>query len=324
MSKVNGTKRALHVATMSGWYRFEQDGREWKQVKRHLSYWSLTCLAVDPEQPELIYAGTEHSGLFLSKNGGAEWMRANPNVPKMMLFSALALNGSVMVGTIPSAVYQSKKEGGWEELEGVRVNSRAATFPPSPELQSRARYLARDPLEPTRLYAGIEVGGLLVSDDSGRSWRPANEGLTDPDVHEVLSCEHKPGLVLAACGEGAFRSFDRAAHWEEVTPASHEYGMSVTEDCSGVVYLGSAKGRPNTWIREEGANAAIFRSNDSGSRWEIVIGHLQGGVMSMCPRLDASGIFAGTSDGTLFAIGEGGARVIATGLPAITAVRLGA
>jgi photosystem II stability/assembly factor-like uncharacterized protein len=323
MTKFNGTKCALHVATMSGWYRFEQDGREWKPIKRHLSYWALTCLAVDPEQPELVYAGTEHSGLFLTKNGGAQWMRANPNVPKMMLFSALALDGSVMVGTIPAAVYRSTKEGGWEELEGVRLNSGAASFPPSPELQSRARYLACDPLDSTRLYAGIEVGGLLVSDDRGRSWHSANEGLRDPDVHEVLPCEHKPGLVLAACGEGVFRSFDRAARWEEITPASHDYGMSVTE-ANGALYLGSAKGRPNTWIREEGANAAIFRSEDSGSPWEVVVDNLQGGVMSMCPRPDATGIFAGTSDGTLFAVDESGARVIATGLPAVTALRLGA
>jgi photosystem II stability/assembly factor-like uncharacterized protein len=324
MSKFNGTKRALHVATMSGWYRFEQDGREWKQVKRYLSYWTLTCLAVDPEQPELVYAGTEHSGLFWTKDGGAQWIRANPNVPKMMLFSALAFDGAVMVGTIPSAVYRSKREGGWEELEGVRVNSAGAAFPPSPELQSRTRYLALDPLEPTRLYAGIEVGGLLVSDDSGRRWRPANEGLSDPDVHEILPCENNAGVVFAACGEGAFRSFDRAAHWKEITPPTHDYGMSIAEDSSGTVYLGSAKGRPNTWIREEGANAAIFRSDDSGSQWEIVTDKLQGGVMNMCPRPDRNGIFAGTSDGTLLAIDDSGARVIASGLPGITAVKLGA
>jgi photosystem II stability/assembly factor-like uncharacterized protein len=323
MSAYNN-KTALHVATMSGWYRFEQDGREWKQVKRYLTYWTLTCLAVDPEQPELIYAGTEHSGLFLTKDGGAHWMRANPNVPKMMLFSALALNGGVIVGTVPSAVYRSKREGGWEELEGVRVNSAGASFPPSPELQSRARYLAIDPLTPTRLYAGIEVGGLLVSDDAGKSWRPANEGLTDPDVHEVLPCEFKPGLVLAACGEGVFRSFDRAAHWEEITPPTHDYGMSATEDRNGVLYLGSAKGRPNTWIREEGANAAVLRSADLGSHWEVVVDELEGGVMSMCPSPDGNSIFAGTSDGTLLAIDDSGARKIASGLPGITAVELGA
>jgi hypothetical protein len=45
---VSKTKKALHVATFSGWYRFEQDGKAWKQIKRDLSYWALTCLSVDP------------------------------------------------------------------------------------------------------------------------------------------------------------------------------------------------------------------------------------------------------------------------------------
>jgi len=316
-------KKALHVATFSGWYRFEPEGREWKQVKRDLSYWALTCLSVDTEHPELIYAGTEHSGLFYTKDAGAHWLRAEPNVPKMMLFSVLALAGTVMVGTVPSAVYK-KKNGAWEELEGVRVNSAGATFPPSPELQSRTRYIASDPAQPNRLYAGIEVGGMLLSDDSGASWKAANEGLTDMDVHEVFACTKTPGLVLAACGDKAFRSFDRAAHWEEITPASHDYGMCVAEDGNGVVYLGSAKGRPNTWIREEGAKAAIFRSHDKGSRWEPVIDNLRGGVMHMCATPDGSGIIAGTSDGTLLAIDDSGARVLASGLPCITTVELGA
>ena len=322
MSASNG-KQALHVATFSGWYRFEQDGREWKQVKRDLSYWALTCLSVDPEHPELIYAGTEHSGLFYSKDAGAHWLRAEPNVPKMMLFSVLALPGAVMVGTVPSAVYR-KKNGGWEELEGVRSNSAAATFPPSPELQSRTRYIASDPAYPNRLYAGIEVGGMLLSDDGGNSWKPANDGLTDMDVHEVLACQKTPGLVLAACGDKAFRSFDRGARWEEITPPSHDYGMSVAEDGNGVVYLGSAKGRPNTWIKESGAEAAIFRSRHAGSQWETVIDNLRGGVMHMCATPDGDSIVAGTSDGTLLAVDASGARVIASGLPCITTVELGA
>jgi len=41
-------KKALHVATFSGWYRFEQDGKEFKQTKRDLTYWTLTCMSVDP------------------------------------------------------------------------------------------------------------------------------------------------------------------------------------------------------------------------------------------------------------------------------------
>ncbi|MBM4299262.1 MAG: hypothetical protein FJ143_16110, partial [Deltaproteobacteria bacterium] len=92
MSETNG-KKALHVATFSGWYRFEQKGKEFTQTKRDLSYWTLTCMSVDEADPKTIYAGTEHSGLFYTKDAGAHWLRADPQVPKMFLYSALALNG---------------------------------------------------------------------------------------------------------------------------------------------------------------------------------------------------------------------------------------
>lgn len=317
------SKKALHVATFSGWYRFEQDGKEFRQTKRDLTYWTLTCMSVDPDNPEKIYAGSEHSGLFYTENAGRNWKRSEPNTPKMMLFSALALNGGVLVGTIPSAVYRSKN-GGWEELDGVRKNSANANFPPSPELQSRARYLAYDPVAPARLYAGIEVGGMLVSDDSGATWQPANEGLTDMDVHEVVASAANPGMVYAACGEASFRSRDRAAHWENNSIPTHDYGTSVAEDEEGVVYFGAAKGRPNLWIREEGALAAIFRSADKGATWEKITDNLKGGVMHLCPAPDGHGMVAGTSDGSLVLIDESSVREVASGLPFVTSVELGA
>jgi photosystem II stability/assembly factor-like uncharacterized protein len=322
MSATKG-KKALHVATFSGWYRFEQDGEEFKQTKRDLSYWTLTCMSVDPANPEKIYAGSEHSGLFYTENGGARWQRAEPNTPKMMLFSALAHNGGVMVGTIPSAVYRSKN-GGWEELSGVRIHSAGANFPPSPELQSRTRYLANDPVTPNRLYAGIEVGGMLISEDDGQNWQPANEGLTDMDIHEVLASAANPGVVYLACGDSCFRSSDRGAHWQNISPKTHDYGTAVAEDKTGVVYAGCAKGRPNVWIREEGADAAIFRSADKGETWEKIVDRLKGGVMHMCPAPDGRNMIAGTSDGSLLMIDDSGVHEVVSGLPFVTSVELGA
>jgi hypothetical protein len=178
MDKSNGKSEALHVATMSGWYRFEKRAGEWRQAGRALSYWSLTCLSVDPENPALVYAGSEHSGLFYTTDGGARWERAKPNVPKMMLFSVLALPGTVLAGTIPAAVYK-KNGGGWEELEGVRRASGGASFPPSPELQSRTRYLAADPAVPgagSRRDRGRRPACLRRR---RQKLAPGNEGLTD-------------------------------------------------------------------------------------------------------------------------------------------------
>lgn len=323
MSNPNGDK-ALHVATFSGWYRFEQRGKDFIQIKRDLSYWTLTCMSVDPDAPNTIYAGTEHSGLFYTKDAGAHWHRADPQVPKMFLYSALAMNGGVMVGTVPSAVYRSKHGGGWEELAGVRLHSAGANFPPSPELQSRTRYLTFDPENKNRLYAGIEVGGMVVSDDGGRGWEPANEGLTDMDIHEVLASKEHSGMVFLACGEACFRSHDRGGHWENISPKNHDYGISVAEDKNGVVYVGAARGRPNLWIREQGAMSAILRSGDKGSTWEPIVDRLKGGVMHLCPTPDGNGMVAGTSDGSLLVVDDSGVREVAGGLPFVTSVQLAA
>ncbi|HWH78513.1 MAG TPA: hypothetical protein VNT76_14120, partial [Candidatus Binatus sp.] len=231
--------------------------------------------------------------------------------------------GGVMVGTVPSAVFRSKN-GGWEELEGVRLHSAGANFPPSPELQSRARYLAFEPENKNRLYAGIEVGGMVLSDDGGRGWEPCNEGLTDMDIHEILASKQHSGMVFLACGESCFRSPDRAGHWENISPKQHDYGISVAEDKNGVIYIGAARGRPNHWIREEGAMSGILRSNDKGATWETVVDDLNGGVMHLCPTPDGNGMVAGTSDGTLLVVDDSGAREVASGLPFVTSVELGA
>jgi photosystem II stability/assembly factor-like uncharacterized protein len=317
-------KKALHVATFSGWYRFEQRGKDFIQTKRDLSYWTITCMSVDPEDATTIYAGTEHSGLFYTRDAGAHWHRADPQVPKMFLYSALAINNGVLVGTIPSAVYRRKIDNTWEELEGVRLHSAGANFPPSPELQSRTRYLTFDPENKNRLYAGIEVGGMVVSDDAGCGWEPANEGLTDMDVHEILASKEHSGMVFLACGEACFRSHDRAGHWEDISPKDHDYGISVSEDKDGIIYLGAARGRPNLWIRQEGAMSAVLRSSDKGATWETVVDNLNGGVMHLCATPDGNGMVAGTSDGALLVIDDSGAQEVVSGLPFVTSVELAA
>jgi hypothetical protein len=46
--------------------------------------------------------------------------------------------------------------------------------------------------------------------------------------------------------------------------------------------------------------------------------------MHMCASPEGNGVLAGTSDGTLLAVDDSGARVVASGLPCITALELGA
>ena len=93
---VNNGTDALHLATHSGWYRFERHGEEWVQADRALTYWQMSCMQVDPDHPKRVYIGTEHSGMFVTDDGGKEWTRANPNVPCLTMSAMLALSGNLL------------------------------------------------------------------------------------------------------------------------------------------------------------------------------------------------------------------------------------
>ena len=324
MNRDNGKAEALQIATYSGWYRFEQRDQQWMQTDRALTFWKMTSLQVDPEDARHVYIATEHSGLFVSGNGGVDWKRAKPNVPRLTTTSLLALPGTILAGTVPAALYSASNGSGWQELEGVRLGATGGSFPPSPELGARTRFLAADNETPRRLYAAIEVGGMLVSDDAGRQWIPATKGLDDPDVHQILPSAKTKGLVVAACGEGAYRSTDRGEHWENITPPGNRtFGSAVAEDRSGTIYLAMALGRPNTWLRKERADAALFVSKN-GAHWDMAIEGLRGGIMAMCPGIGGQGVFASTSEGEVLHVDSSGPRTIISGLPSITAIALGA
>lgn len=317
-------KSILHLATHSGWYRFERQGEDWVQADRALTFWQMSCIQVDPDNPQRVYIGTEHSGMFVSDNGGKEWLRANPNVPCLTMSSMLALPGKLLVGTMPAALYFKPSDAPWQELKGVRQGAAGGVFPPNPDFPARTRVLAQEKNGGRRLFAGIEVAGILVSDNDGQSWNSANDGLTDPDIHQILPSKKVSGLVVTACGEGVSRSTDHGDHWEKVTPAGNRsYGNALAEDEKGNIYLGITQDRPRTWTRAGRANTAIFKSTD-GADWQLLTEKMSGGVMDVCSAPDGDGVFAATADGEVVAVtSTGKARTLIDGLPCITAMALG-
>jgi len=73
-----------------------------------------------------------------------------------------------------------------------------------------------------------------------------------------------------------------------------------------------------------GSNGAIFRSEDGGAHWETAVEGLGGGVLDLCADPEGDGVIAVTSEGDLLAVGSMGHEVLASGLPCINAVAVGA
>ena len=101
---------------------------------------------------------------------------------------------------------------------------------------TRVVRLAIDPASPNDIYAGLEVGGVMVSHDGGESWSDRNAGLlalaehahlksrigsdTDAegmmDSHALALSPARPGTVFLANRMGLFRSHDQGASWNDM------------------------------------------------------------------------------------------------------------
>jgi len=122
---------------------------------------------------------------------------------------------------------------------------------PEPRSFNLARVILHTIRPRSAAYAGIEVGGMLISDDSGYTWTPAKRGLTDMDVHEILASEQIPGWFTSRAAKLASAFRPRRSIGKTFRPRPTITAQSVAEDRNGGCVCRLAKGRPNQWIREE-------------------------------------------------------------------------
>src|SRR5258708_35373679 len=79
-----------------------------------------------------------------------------------------------------------------------------------------------DPRTSQRIYAAIEQGALLKTEDGGQSWRElADYSKPDDgayrDVHQVMLLPSRPDTVFMTTGVGLYRSSDCGDHWGRLT-----------------------------------------------------------------------------------------------------------
>jgi photosystem II stability/assembly factor-like uncharacterized protein len=98
-------------------------------------------------------------------------------------------------------------------------------------------------------YVNVHVGGILRTDDGGRTWQPTID--VDADVHQVLAVG-EGGTVVAATAYGLAVSRDRGATWQFVTDGLHA-GYARAVAVAGDWLLLSASTGPRT------DRAAVYR-----------------------------------------------------------------
>src|ERR687888_2425305 len=106
----------LYAATGDGIARLDEAGKAWT-VSLSLSGSGAQCLAVDPADPEILYAGLREGGVRRSVDGGRTWIDCKLPEPAVFLPAGSAAGGAGYAGNQPSRPFHSGDPG--ESLGGI-------------------------------------------------------------------------------------------------------------------------------------------------------------------------------------------------------------
>ena len=239
-----GTSGGPAITTHSLW-RSVNGGQTWHSFTLGLpsdAYGMLptvTALAVDPNQPEVLYVGTDGQGVYRFYEGRNTYELIggvalyNAHVTGLMVDPNGKLYALTSDGLFATNGYD------WQQIETL------------PEL---AVSLAVAPNDPETLYAGGTSTGAFRATDGGQTWEPISAGLemipgsalrvtalsvdeSDPN-HVVAATAYGLGSRLAR--GGIYESGDAGANWNKLAEADGVVNSLTLNQ--GVVYAATANG----------------------------------------------------------------------------------
>lgn len=258
-----------------------------------------------PDQPGVIYAGTEPAALFRSEDGGitfnlVEGLWNHPHRRRLIEW-------------IP--------EAGALYLHTVLVH----------------------PLDSNVVTVGISAGGVYRTTDGGMTWTASNTGIESRSLPERYpefgQCVHKIAMVPALPEQlflqnhgGVYRSDDSGATWTSIAdglPADFGFALVAHPHRVGTAYVFPLVA--DTERMPPDCRCRVYRTNDAGQTWQpLAKGLPQEGYYSIVLRdamctdsEDPAGIYFGTRNGEVYASHDDGESwgLVASCLPDVLCVR---
>ena len=147
------------------------------------SFGTVTTMAVAPTDPDVIYAGTDDSHVWVTTNGGANWTDVSGSLPNRWCTRVAVDPTDADIGY----VYRTVDAGAnWTDITG--------NLPGAP-----VNALVVDPEYPDILYVGSDVGCFFTM-DLGATWSVVGTGLPAVPVFDLKI--HQPTRTLAAGTHG--------------------------------------------------------------------------------------------------------------------------
>src|SRR5438034_5439934 len=147
---------------------------EWS-VEFLIPNYDVRCLAADPFNPHVVYAGIQGNEVLRSNDGGKTWYAAGLTG---QIVKALAGRrgkaGTIYAGTKPVLLFVSRDgRAKWTELASFhRIPSHWFWFSLTEKpFAAYVQAIALSPTDGNSILVGIEAGVVVRSLDGGQTWR---------------------------------------------------------------------------------------------------------------------------------------------------------
>ena len=241
----------------------------------------ITSLAIDPVSVGVLYAGTQHAGLYKSTNGGTTWFAINSGIDHSIVVYYTA--GVALDPSRPNTVYATSGElyksadagANWAPIDTSRVGTGIIT---APAIDAAGT-----------LYIGFSEGMAAKSTDGGNTWTVIDSGLSGDYVVFMTVDKSKSGVVYAGLGGGLFKTTDGGASWSQILAGG--FGSLAIDPSNSL----------NLYATQFGTIPGILqKSTDGGATWSASSpgssGYLEG--VAVDPA-DSKSIYIGTDKGLL-------------------------
>lgn len=309
----------LLIGTDNGIFRL---GNSTQDIQKEAGPPEVTFLVSTQKK---VFALTRENALWVRKDSNG-WRLVNERSVREEVWAFAAdtrMDGRLYLGVSPALLYRSDDGGeSWTACESMRriPGYETWTFPPPPHIP-HVRSIAPDPQVVGAVYVGVEEGGVYHSPDGGETWESLNEGLYW-DVH-VVNPATDGARLYAVTGAGFHRSDDGGHHWRRLMAGLERRYTTLcvtAPEQPERLYTVAAASPPPAWVRG-GANAALYRSDDSGDHWVRLEQGLpsQFNVMVRSLTVDANGVVYAAAGHELFASADGGDnwQLVAGDLPTV-------
>ena len=266
-----GEPRTVFAGANDGIYKSLDGGQSFERLQSPMNRTDVWRIAIDPVDPDIIFAGTRPAALFRSKDGGAHWQKLaaeiaeecpNVGVPRVTALTVDPSDHRVIWAGLEVDGVRRSTDGGdsWTRI--------AAEGIPDPDIHDIAITVPLGTVNGGTTVLTSTPREIFASRDRGDNWYPLMVG----DQFPLHYCRHlaqkadDPETLFVATGNGASgdagaiqRSRDGGRSWQMLSlpaePNSPSWNFATHRADPGLIVECSHYGE-------------LFASPDAGDSWK--------------------------------------------------------